>query len=120
MGKCLKQRHIDRTAVSVIFSFLVFGFVSYFGFRISDLAFADSLSWRGDGTGRYTEANPPIKWSSKNNILWQTEVGKGQSTPVIVGKKIFVTSEEDKLVCIDRDTGAILWSKENGYATLPP
>ncbi len=102
---------------------------------------AEGIGWRGDGTGRYAEAQPPLTWNfaAGENILWQTKVGKGQSTPVVAapGKagrhraalppsqspfsgRIFVTAEPDKLLALDRETGKLLWSTDNGYQSLPP
>jgi len=78
------------------------------------------VGWRTDGTGRYPSANPPTEWShtkdEKKNIIWATEMPSwSNSTPVIVGDKIFVGSDKTDLVCVDRKTGAILWRKSNTY-----
>ena len=49
--------------------------------------------WRGPlGTGVAPHANPPVEWSEKKNIRWKIEIpGKGHSTPVIWGERIFLT-----------------------------
>jgi len=79
------------------------------------------IGWRGDGTGRYPKATPPTTWDAdeSKNIAWQAEVGKGLSSPVVVGGRIFLTSEQDLLVCVDRAKGKVLWKKANGLASLP-
>lgn len=79
------------------------------------------FGWRGDGTGRFEKVTPPVKWDSDEgtNILWQTTVGQSFSSPVIAGGKVFVTSEMDMLLCVDRKSGKILWEKDNGFGTLP-
>jgi outer membrane protein assembly factor BamB len=84
--------------------------------------FADSLGWRGDGSGRYSDAKPPAQWDMDEgkNILWRTKVGKSQSTPVVVGNRVLVAAERDMLVCVDRSSGKILWTKDNGPAAVPP
>ena len=41
-------------------------------------------------------------------------------TPVIVAGRIFLTAEPDALVCVDRQEGKVLWSKNHGPDTLPP
>jgi len=84
-------------------------------------ASGDGIGWRGDGTGRYPAARPPIAWDidSGKNILWRAAVGKGQSSPVAVGDRVLVTAEPDRLICLDRRQGKILWSRDNGYASLP-
>lgn len=50
--------------------------------------------WRGSlGTGVAPHANPPVEWSETKNIRWKIELpGKGHSTPVIWGDRIFVTA----------------------------
>ena len=39
-----------------------------------------AVGWRGDGTGRYPDAQPPATWDvdAGKNILWRTKVGRGQ------------------------------------------
>ncbi|MBN2182845.1 MAG: PQQ-binding-like beta-propeller repeat protein [Sedimentisphaerales bacterium] len=78
--------------------------------------------WRGpDSTGAAKNANPPIKWSETENIKWKVKVpGYGLSSPVIWADKIFfltaIESEKEgaykfDFVCMDRNTGKILWQK---------
>lgn len=58
----------------------------------------------------------PTAWSSDHGIAWQHElVGYGQSAPVMLNNKVFVTSVEgpmcEKLVvqCLDLSSGESLW-----------
>ena len=51
-------------------------------------------------------------------MIWNTNLSKGQSSPCIWQDHIFITGfeEEEKLLnmyCIDRESGAIQWQKEN-------
>jgi outer membrane protein assembly factor BamB len=78
--------------------------------------------WRGDGTGRFPGAIPPTSWSrTKNgnvytvkNILWAAPLPNiGVSCPVIVGDKIFLTTEVCDLVCLDKNSGRVLWIRSN-------
>lgn len=82
---------------------------------------AQAAGWRGDGTGRYPGADPPTRWDidEGTHILWNTRIGKGQSSPVIVGGRVFVTAEPDLLICLARDSGKVLWRHNNGYGALP-
>ena len=50
--------------------------------------------WRGPHfKGVSTTANPPITWSETKNIVWKAPLpGRGNSTPVIWGDRLFVTS----------------------------
>lgn len=50
--------------------------------------------WRGPHfKGVSTTANPPVTWSETKNILWKAPLpGRGNSTPVVWGDRLFVTS----------------------------
>jgi outer membrane protein assembly factor BamB len=50
--------------------------------------------WRGPHfKGVSTTANPPVTWSETKNIVWKVPLpGRGNSTPVIWGDRLFVTS----------------------------
>jgi outer membrane protein assembly factor BamB len=79
-------------------------------------------TWRGpDATGASKSANPPLTWSETENIKWKVAVpGNGLSSPIVWADKIFfltATKSEKKgafkfdFVCMDRNTGKILWQK---------
>jgi outer membrane protein assembly factor BamB len=57
-----------------------------------------------------------VKWSAEN-IVWKTTLpGIGQSSPVIWGDRIFLTSalgqgQERLVLCVDRQDGKILWQQ---------
>jgi outer membrane protein assembly factor BamB len=81
-----------------------------------------SLGWRGDGSGRFAEAQPPIEWDGESgkNIVWKTKVGVSKfSSPVFVQGKLFIVSEPAQLVCLDAETGTMVWERTNGWADLP-
>jgi outer membrane protein assembly factor BamB len=48
--------------------------------------------WRGPlMTGVAPRATPPVEWSETKNVRWKVEIpGKGSSTPVVWGDRIFV------------------------------
>jgi outer membrane protein assembly factor BamB len=50
--------------------------------------------WRGPlNTGVAPHAQPPVQWSERKNIRWKIEVpGKGHSTPIVWGERIFLTT----------------------------
>lgn len=118
---------------------------------------ANPLAWsrfRGpNGTGLCNESDIPLAWSDTENIAWKTPLpGAGSSSPILTDRWVLVTSysgyggEERRgsmdglqrhLTCIDRRTGAILWTRtkpaflpddpyqgmgvpEHGYATNTP
>ena len=115
-------------------------------------AAGDWTRFRGPG-GSGVAAGPaaPAKWGPEENILWKTELpGAGTSSPVLAGDRIFLTSHtgyavpgeeggdirrlKRHLLCLDRATGRLLWSREveakqpeqeriredHGYATNTP
>lgn len=56
--------------------------------------------WRGPFmTGLSPDGDPPIEWGETKNVKWKTAIpGKGHSTPIIWGDKIFILTavETDK------------------------
>ena len=80
------------------------------------------VGWRGDGTGRYPGATPPTSWERKSSgdayttkgIVWMAPLPNiGVSMPIVVGDRIFLTSEVCDLVCLDKQTGRVLWIRSN-------
>jgi outer membrane protein assembly factor BamB len=57
--------------------------------------------WRGGGappTDGMARGDAPLKWSATENVAWKVEVpGKGNSSPVIWGDQIFVTTAIPKV-----------------------
>jgi len=77
--------------------------------------------WRGPrGDGSSNETDIPLTWNGETgeNIVWKIPIpGKGHSSPVVWGDRVFVTTclEEDQrrmLLCLDRQTGKLLWQQE--------
>jgi len=77
------------------------------------------VGWRGDGSGQFPSANPPTKWSAKENIVWKAEVGMGTSSPVLVGQRVFITAEPNLLICLDAGSGKELWRKAHPISDFP-
>lgn len=50
--------------------------------------------WRGPlGSGVAPRGNPPVTWSEDQNIRWKIAIpGKGLSTPIVWGDRIFLTT----------------------------
>jgi len=67
------------------------------------------------GAGHSDATGLPVKWSEKENVVWKTPIhDKGWSSPVIWGNQIWMTTarEDGKemfAVCVDRDTGKIIY-----------
>ena len=90
---------------------------------------ADWMQFRGPtGLGLTDESGLPTEWGSGKNVVWKTALpGPGGSSPVVVGNRVYLTSytgygieqgEGDvnelmrHLVCLDRQSGSILWTKQ--------
>lgn len=66
--------------------------------------------WR---VAAYLEPVLPVSYETKN-IAWMTKMtGRSMSQPIVVGNRIFVGSGITDLLCLDRDTGKILWLRSN-------
>jgi len=77
--------------------------------------------WRGDGTGRYPRARPPVTWSSETNVVWKTELPQwSNASPILVRKRLLVCAEPATLLCVSAGTGEILWQRSATYADLTP
>ena len=67
-----------------------------------------------DGTGHSDSRGLPFQWSETRNVLWKTAIhDRGWSSPVILGKQIWLTSATSDgrglfVLCIDRDTGKMI------------
>jgi outer membrane protein assembly factor BamB len=77
-----------------------------------------SFGWRGDGSGRFPGAMPVTEWSATKNVRWAAVVGRSYSCPIVTDKFVFVTSEPDLLICLDRAGGKVLWKVEIKPADL--
>ncbi|MCU0711919.1 MAG: PQQ-like beta-propeller repeat protein [Pirellula sp.] len=88
----------------------------------------DGVRWPaflGSGSGQQLDASKlPLEWNATSNIAWKTTlVGHGQSSPVVWGDKVFVTTvdgpnkENFHVIAIDLKTGEQKWSHavKNSY-----
>ncbi len=79
-------------------------------------AASDWPGFRGpNGSGVSDATGLPVNFGPGKNVIWKADIPGGQSSPVVVGERIFVTaSEGQKLltICLDRKTGKVLWRRE--------
>ena len=97
----------------------------------------DWPNWRGPhATGVSTTATPPTEWSESKNVRWKVEIpGRGTSTPVIWGDRVYVltaapvgvelaASHDSRgtrgqapvahrmmVIALDRKTGKTVWER---------
>jgi outer membrane protein assembly factor BamB len=95
---------------------------------LRDLPHSHAQEWtrfRGpNGTGISNAKTIPSQWREKD-INWKVELpGIGQSSPVIWGGKVFLTSADEKspklhLFCIEAGRGRKLWQKDFDLLPYP-
>ncbi len=92
--------------------------------------------WRGpSGQGLVETGEYVDRWSDKENVLWKIKTpGAGNSSPILWGDRLFLTTAYDKgvrrsILCFDRRNGDMLWEAfvpagpseraygKNGWAT---
>lgn len=77
---------------------------------------AQWAQFRGpNGSGVDPSTGYPVEFSPTRNVAWKAPVPFGQSSPVVVGARLFGTaSEGDRLItfCLDTRTGRELWRRE--------
>lgn len=102
--------------------------------------------WRGPSDNGVAQGDAPIEWSDNKNIAWKTPIpGRGHSTPVIWGERLYLTTavptspveapaqegsgrgpgggamsgKEHKflVMSLDRKTGKVLWERTAKVAT---
>lgn len=81
---------------------------------------SEPVGWRGAGSGQYPLADPVTSWSADRNIRWKTAVGKGNSSPIVVGSRVFLTSEPNVLICVDAESGRELWRRAHRLEDISP
>src|SRR5215471_12721501 len=68
-----------------------------------------------NGAGVDSSLGYPVEFSQTKNVSWKAPVPYGQSSPVVVGARLFGTaSEGGRLItfCLDTRTGKELWRRE--------
>lgn len=68
-----------------------------------------------NGTGVDVSTGFPVEFSPARNMAWKAPAPFGQSSPVVVGRRLFATaSEGDRLItfCLDSVTGKEIWRRE--------
>jgi len=84
---------------------------------------ADWPRWRGPNADSvFTGGKLPERWSQTENVRWAVKLpGWGTSSPVVYGKRLFVTTQVEEggkksllILCLDRDTGKEVWRQDFG------
>jgi outer membrane protein assembly factor BamB len=96
-------------------------------FATAGLQAEDWPAWRGPkGDGHCADTGFPLQWSATENVKWKVSLpGPGNSTPVVAGQRVFVSSASNSgrlrsLVCYQRETGSKLWQQDVEYVEDEP
>lgn len=88
----------------------------------------DWPAWRGptrDGIAAPGQ-NPLVQWSETEGILWKAPIpGRGHSSPTVVGNRIYLATADSSrktqaVLCLDRQTGKIVWQSEVHRSNADP
>ena len=89
-----------------------------FAFPVAISASDEWSQFRGpNGSGVSETKGLPTEFGPGKNVVWKTELPPGHSSPVLTHDRIFVTAHDktsNKLlvICLDRQSGKILWQRE--------
>lgn len=82
--------------------------------------------WRGPYRNGIASDDPvPVRFSDSENMLWKVPVpGRGHSSPVVVGNRIFLTTANEKekihtVLAFDRGSGKGLWKVDVNKGEFP-
>ena len=116
-----------RTAIIFTMTMLI-GLVQF-----ANVEAQDWMQFMGERGSAASSAKIPTTWDADTNIKWKTELpGRGASSPIIVGDRIFLTcytgygdgteSKIENLVrhvlCFNRTSGDLLWKKSIDNSTI--
>jgi outer membrane protein assembly factor BamB len=138
-----RKRSLFMKSAGVVRARIVFPSLLLFSCAVVTALASDPGSWpywRGAAADGMAVGDAPLKWSDTENVRWKVAIpGKGNSSPVIWGDKIFLTTaiptaaappappQEGRrgpgggarpqpehrfdVLCLDRKTGKVLWQK---------
>ena len=110
--------------------FSAIGAILILVFALRPLPAAEWARFRGPGgLGHGEGTGLPTEWSANKNVAWKTALpGAGSSSPIVLKGRIYLTSysgygvDAEKpgemanlkrhVICIDRTTGKILWTRD--------
>lgn len=85
---------MNRKLTSLLFV-LTLGFIAFVEFSSGAAPNTNWSAWRGnDGTGISAETALPTEWNTDKNIKWKAAIpGRGHSSPIVWGNRIFLTTD---------------------------
>lgn len=78
--------------------------------------------WRGkERDGKIEGFTAPAEWPAQLTRDWSVKVGAGDSTPALVGGRLYVFTrqgDDEVTTCLDADTGEVVWEDRYAAAAL--
>ena len=111
------MRNKNRTSVAMMVCVILV---------VAGLVFAqDWPQWRGPNRdGKVSGFTAPQQWPKELTQKWKTTVGLGDSTPTLVGDKLYVFARqgaEEVILCLDAGSGNEVWrNKYEAQAVIGP
>jgi len=109
---------------------LTFAAFSILSLLVCGSAWAEGWTqFRGDFSRGVSGGGVPTTWSETENLAWKTDLpGKGSSSPVVVGDRVFLTAYSGyaqdaadpgdrsaltlHVICLSLESGKILWDRQ--------
>lgn len=93
------------------------------GLMVNSATASDWPQFRGhNGTATDPSGEKlPAEIGPEQNERWKVALPPGHSSPIVVGKRIFLTAVRDKKLLtmgLDRETGTVQWESESPYEQL--
>jgi len=114
-GRFRKRNFLSVVAVLLGLAGLSAGQTPQLGHPDFQVSPEHPVGFRGDGSGRFPGATPPVAWdlAKGTGVKWNVAIpGKSVSSVIVVGKKVFATASPHHVVCLDAETGKQLWTKD--------
>lgn len=76
-----------------------------------------------NGSAAAEDGAPPLHFGPGSNVLWQTALPPGSSSPVIWEDRVFVTAyakPQLETLCLDRRDGKVLWRRSAPVEKVEP
>lgn len=86
------------------------------------------MVWRGPNANGVANDGQvfPVQWNDTQNVIWKSPIpGRGHSSPIVVGDRIFLTTADESaqsqsVLCFDRATGKPRWKVDVNQGGFNP
>ena len=79
----------------------------------------EPFGFRGNGQGRFPDAQPVTEWGTDKNVVWKTALPKwSNACPALGGDRLYVCAEPYTLLCVNLADGKIRWQANTDYTDV--